>query len=164
MYVQDVMSYNVESCDTGETLSDAARIMWEHDCGVVPVVDAERRVVGMITDRDICMAVTLQNRLASEIKVGEVMSQPVHACTPVDDVREALEVMRRAQVRRLPVVDGQGKLAGILSQSDVLRHSDQGKSKKHVSHKEAIKTLKAVSQPHETTPEGAEVAVDDADA
>lgn len=163
MYVQDVMSYNVGACGPEATLADAARIMWDRDCGAVPIIDGEKRVVGMVTDRDICMALSTQNRLASEVKVGEVMSQSLRTCTPVDDIREAMELMRHDQLRRLPVVDGQGRLAGILSVSDIVRHADKGKSKKHVSHRDAMALLKAITKPHEDRQVG-ELVVDDADA
>ncbi len=142
------MTSEVESCHAEHTLSEAAAAMWRRDCGAVPVVDGEGRVIGIITDRDICMALATRSQLASEIKVGEVMSGPAQTCTTADDVREALEVMKDGQLRRIPVVDGAGRLAGILSISDIILHSDRGKSKKHVSHADAMAALKAISKPH----------------
>lgn len=149
MLVERLMTRDVEACRPESLLSEAAAIMWRRDCGVVPVVDAERHVVGVVTDRDICIALATRPRVASEVRVGEVMSRPVHTCTEVDDLSEALELMRRERVRRLPVLDGGDKLAGILSLNDVILHSDRGKSKKHVSHRETMLTLKAVSTPHD---------------
>jgi CBS domain-containing protein len=146
MRVQDIMTTNVEACSPEQDLGAAATIMWERDCGSVPVVDNERKVVGMITDRDICMAVATRNKLASEIKVGEVISGNVYACAPDDKLRDALETMQSAQLRRLPVVDASGVLHGILSINDVILHSDKGRSKKHISHKEVMETLKALSE------------------
>jgi CBS domain-containing protein len=147
-----VMTRDVEACGPEADLASAAAIMWRRDCGAAPVVDGDGRVVGMITDRDICMALATRGQPATEVKVGEVMSHPVQACTTVDDVKEALEVMRRDQLRRLPVVDSAGRLAGILSLSDVVLHSERGKSKKHVSHRDAMLTLKAICRPHGAPP------------
>jgi CBS domain-containing protein len=146
MRVQDIMTADVEACSPESDLAAAAMIMWNRDCGSVPVVDTERRVVGMITDRDICMAVATRNRLASEIKVGEVMTGRVYACAPDDRIKDALETMQSAQLRRLPVVDNDGVLHGILSINDVVLHSGQGQSKKHVSHRDAMATLKILCE------------------
>ena len=146
MKVQDIMTANVESCGPESDLAAAAMIMWRRDCGSVPVVDTERKVVGMITDRDICMAIATRNKLASAIKVSEVISGRVYACAPDDDIKDALETMQSAQLRRLPVVDDDGALRGILSMNDVVLHSKKGKSKKHVSHGDVMVTLKALAE------------------
>jgi CBS domain-containing protein len=146
--VEKIMTSDVEACLASDTLSDAAAVMWRRDCGAVPVVDEERRVVGVVTDRDICMALATRGRLATEVRVGDVMTAEPRTCTSADDVREALDLMRSAQLRRLPVVDGAGRLAGILSINDIILHSDRGKSKKHVSHRSVMATLKAISAPH----------------
>jgi len=146
MKVQDIMTADVESCGPESDLSAAATIMWKRDCGSVPVVDSESKIIGMITDRDICMAVTTRDKLASEITVGEVISGRVYACSPEDDIRDALETMQSAQLRRLPVVDDNRFLHGILSINDVVLHSARGKSKKHVTHRDAMATLKVLSE------------------
>src|SRR5215213_4306396 len=108
MKVQDIMTADVEACGPESDLAEAAAIMWRKDCGSVPVVDAGRRIVGMITDRDICMAVCTRNKLATEMKVSEVISGKVYACAPTDKVGDALETMQSSQLRRLPVVDADG--------------------------------------------------------
>ncbi|HKQ53524.1 MAG TPA: CBS domain-containing protein [Pyrinomonadaceae bacterium] len=146
MKVQDIMTTAVETCGPESDLAEAAAIMWKRDCGSVPVVDAGRRIVGMITDRDICMAVCTRNKLANEMKVAEVISGKVYACAPGDNIHDALETMQSSQLRRLPVVDADGSLRGILSINDVVLHSGRGKSKKHVSHRDAMETLKALSE------------------
>jgi CBS domain-containing protein len=146
MKVQDIMTADVETCSPESDLGAAATIMWKRDCGSIPVVDAEQKVVGMITDRDICMAVATRNKLASAIKVGEVISGRVYACSPDDDIKDALETMQSAQLRRLAVVDDDGRLHGILSINDVVLHSAKGRSKKHVSHRDVMATLKALSE------------------
>jgi CBS domain-containing protein len=148
MKVRDIMTGHVGSCRPEMNLAEAARILWDKDCGAAPVVDAEGNVVGMITDRDICMAVTTRNRLASDVTVSEVINGAVKTCALEDNVSAALKTMRNEQLRRLPVVDEDGKLCGILSLNDVILNSKQGKSKKgaHVSHADVMDTLKALCQ------------------
>jgi predicted transcriptional regulator len=75
------------------------------------------------------------------------MSKVIYSVSPDDDIYDAIGVMRERQIRRLPVVDQEGRLQGILSVGDIVRNADKGKSKKHVSNKEAMRLLKAVSQP-----------------
>ena len=120
MMVSDLMTREVEACRPGQSLAEAAGLMWRRDCGAVPVVDEGGAVVGIITDRDICMALASRRAYAFEVAVGEVMSRDVVTCTPEDDAEEALEVMRRRQVRRLPVVDAHGRLLGMITETDVL--------------------------------------------
>jgi len=95
--------------------------MWEGDCGAVPVVTEDRKVIGMITDRDICIAAATRSKPPAEIRAGEVIStnHGVHAVKPDDDVRVALRTMRKHKVRRLPVVDREQRLAGIVSINDL---------------------------------------------
>jgi CBS domain-containing protein len=148
MKVRDIMTGQVGSCGPETNLAEAARIMWDKDCGAAPVLDGEGKVVGIITDRDICMALTTRNRPASEVSVGEVISGAVKTCAAEDAVGAALKKMRDEQLRRLPVVDDEGKLVGMLSLNDCILHSKQGKSKKgaHVSHADVMDALKALSQ------------------
>ena len=120
MKVRDVMTSDVGYCQPNTALAQAAMIMWQRDCGVVPVVNDEQQVVGMITDRDICIAVSMQNRLASQIKVGEIIYGEVKSCRPEDDLEDVLKTMRKRQLRRLPVTSKDGVLAGIISIGDLL--------------------------------------------
>jgi len=150
MIVADIMTGGVQTCRSDSNLAEAARVMWENDCGSVPVVDETGAVIGIITDRDICMAVATQNRLASEIVVGDAASTKVYTCFPETPVKDALALMKEKQVRRLPVVNGQGALVGILSLHDVALNSKKGESKKeaHIAHKDVMATIKAISEPH----------------
>ena len=148
MIVEDLMTREVEACRPESSLAEAAAVMWRRDCGAVPVVGEDGTVVGMLTDRDICMALASRRAYASEVRVGEVMSRDVVSCTPEDDCEEALEAMRRRQVRRLPVVDSQGRLAGILSVADVLRRTRKGGGRRRIKRGEALATLKAIVRPH----------------
>ncbi|MDX1648720.1 MAG: CBS domain-containing protein, partial [Myxococcota bacterium] len=119
--VADLMQTDVRRCQPDDALSEAARIMWERDCGCAPVVaaDGSGRVVGMITDRDVCMAAWTRGAPLARIPVGDVMARRVHAVHPDDDVAEAEALMRSARVRRLPVVDDTGHLRGVLSLADL---------------------------------------------
>lgn len=145
MKVKDACTPNVKTCSPEANLAHAAVLMWESDCGIVPVVDGEGRPVGVITDRDIAIAVGTRGRPASEIAVQEVMSRNLRTARPEDEVRSALEAMGTAQVRRLLVVDGRGVLAGVLSLSDVVRRLD-GRGGPAVE--EVVEALKAIGRPH----------------
>jgi CBS domain-containing protein len=93
--------------------------MWEADCGVVPVVDG-RALHGVVTDRDLFIALATRNALASELTVGSVARESPITCTPRDDVQQAMGKMKTHRVRRLPVVDKDGTLVGIVSMNDLL--------------------------------------------
>lgn len=121
MNVGELMTRDVRTCAPSDSMNDAARIMWERDCGCVPVVEADGTVVGMITDRDICMAAYTQGRRLMYMNVGSAASKNVVTVGPNDSIRRAEELMRDAQVHRLPVVDTAGRLVGLLSLSDLAR-------------------------------------------
>src|SRR5262249_43700280 len=140
MKVQDVMTKNVRSCRTDTSLAEAAAMMWDNDCGVVPVIEANGKVVGVITDRDVCMAVATKNRLPSDIRVSETISYNIDACLPDDDVRSALKVMQKSKVRRLPIVNREGNLQGLLSLNDIILKVDKGGGK-DISSDDIITTL-----------------------
>lgn len=119
MQISAIMTRYVRTCAPEDTLKMPAQIMWDNDCGSVPVVDADQRVVGMITDRDICMASLFRDEPPSGIPVGEVMSKNVFTCRPDQSVAEAEWVMKDKQIRRIPIVDGDNHLVGILSLADI---------------------------------------------
>jgi CBS domain-containing protein len=148
MNVDQFMSHDVRSCTPSDSLNHAAMVMWGRDCGFVPVVDApDGTLAGVITDRDICMAVATKHRAIESIPVGEVMNRQVVSCMPTDDVRVAMERMAEAQVRRIPVVDRKGNLKGVLSLNDLAlaAETDGPRKSSAVSHSDVVKTLKAVS-------------------
>jgi CBS domain-containing protein len=128
MKVKELMTSDVKSCSPETNLAAAAKIMWEGDCGAVPVTDDRGKVIGIITDRDICIAAATRSRREGEIPVQEVSSKTVYTCTPGDDVRAALETMKNRKVRRLPVVGQDGRLAGILSIHDIALQARSGKN------------------------------------
>ncbi len=147
MKVRDIMTGGPERCTAGTDLAAAAMVMWRNDCGVVPVVsDFGEKAVGVITDRDICMAVATRHRRAEEIRVEEVMSGRLHAVHPADDVHTALEMMRAHQVRRLPVVNGDGVLEGVLSINDLILQARPAGHRLHaqLAYEEVMETLAAI--------------------
>jgi CBS domain-containing protein len=121
MLVEDLMTRNVASVRSDQSLAVAARLMWDCDCGALPVVDADAKVVGVITDRDICMATWSRGLAPGEIRAREVMSENLVTCQPRDAIARAEQVMRTKQIRRLPVVDSERRLLGILSLADIAR-------------------------------------------
>jgi CBS-domain-containing membrane protein len=119
--VRDVMSREVRWCRAWDTLEHAARLMWEHDCGALPVVDDHGRPIGMITDRDICMAAYTQGRSLSQIQVSVAASRCLHFVRPGAPLDLACAEMRAQRVRRLAVIDVGGNLIGVVSFSDIAR-------------------------------------------
>jgi CBS domain-containing protein len=121
MKVQDVMTREVESLSPESNLAQAATIMWNRDCGIVPIVEhSPRRLVGVLTDRDICIATATRHREPAEVSVGDAMTPEPRTCAPSDDIHVALNTMKQAQVHRLPVVDPEGALVGMLSLNDCI--------------------------------------------
>ena len=123
MKVTDLMTPEVQACTTHDSLNAAARIMWDHDCGCAPVVDTHGKLVGIVTDRDVCMAAYTQGLPLEKISVQRAMSAEVISCGRTDDLESAHRLMRTHEVHRLPVVDSRGRLAGILSLSDLLKYA-----------------------------------------
>jgi CBS domain-containing protein len=144
--VEQVMTKTVRACGPDEPLSTAAAIMWQHDCGCVPIVDEDRHVLGMVTDRDICMAGLTQRKPAHELPVTLPMSDKVWSCRPTDTVDLAERTMREKRVRRLPVLDTSNRLVGILSFADIVREA-KGKSAE-ISETDVRDTIAAIGTPH----------------
>ena len=119
MNVERVMKRDVKACKTSDNLNRAAQLMWENACGCIPVTDQGNKIVGMLTDRDICMAAYTQGRTLDSIAAETSMAQKVVTCRIDDDVTTAIRLMRETGVRRLPVVDERGSLRGIVSLDDL---------------------------------------------
>jgi len=123
MKVQEIMTADVETCRLEDTLDRPAAIMWERDCGVVPVVDDESRIVGMVTDRDIAIRGVAQGKNPARTKVRDVMTERVLYCYDDEDVEHIADSIAKLQVRRLPVVDRKKQLVGVVSLADIaLKH------------------------------------------
>jgi len=154
MKVERLMTKDVRTCTPEQSLNDVVRVMWEKDCGCVPITseDGTGRVVGMITDRDACMAAYFSGADLKQLRARDAMSSAVHSCKTSDTVAEAQELMRTARVRRLPVVDESEQLIGLISLADISRAAARiarSKSrKKQITEAEIGETLAAISEPH----------------
>jgi CBS domain-containing protein len=148
MRVRDLMRSPVVFCHPETNLAEAAALMWDRDCGALPVVNGGGKVTGVITDRDMCVALGTRNKRASEITVGDVSSRVPRTCGPDDDIHTALKAMSEARVRRLPVVNRAGMLEGILCLHDILlraRHCD-GTKRPGVSYEDVVNALVGICQ------------------
>ena len=148
MRIDQVMSRDVHFCTPDETLASAASLMWDYDCGCVPVCSSDQNpeVVGMITDRDICMAALFQGRSLGELRIEAVMSRDVRTCRPTDRPAEVERLMRDHQIRRVPVTDRARRLVGIVSLADLARDGGELEA----SPVEIAATLAAISEPSRT--------------
>lgn len=147
MKIKDLMTKRVESCSRETDLGTAGNQMWNADCGILPVVEGpDRKVLGTITDRDICMALVTSGKRPHERTVGEVMSQHAHTVTVDAEANDALDIMARNRVRRLPVVNPDGSLQGIVSLNDLVQYADDVRSgeRPRVSEPKFVHTLQAI--------------------
>jgi CBS domain-containing protein len=148
MKVKDVMMGTPYYCQPETNLGSAAELMWNADCGFLPVESDDGKVIGVITDRDICIALGTRNRPAGEVTVAEVVTGKLYSCTPEDDIHMALQTMKDARVRRLPVLSENGTLAGILSVDDILPRAEPSSFGKEpeLSSDEVVRTLRSITQ------------------
>lgn len=121
MRVRDVMSTPPVTCQPGTDLAAVTKLMWDRDCGFVPVVDAAGHLAGVLTDRDICVAAATRRLQPERIPASDVMHAPVHSCLSTDALDAVLATMSTHQLRRLPVLDASGQLQGVVSMNDVAR-------------------------------------------
>jgi CBS domain-containing protein len=143
MHVREIMTTRVNTCRPEDTLNVAARMMWEDDIGAVPVVDGDRGVLGMLTDRDLCMAAYTRGLPLTAISASDVMSKKIYSCKPSVTLAQAEQLMREHQVRRLPVVDDDNQLVGILTLNDLARATHGSRR----GHAELVGTIAAICAP-----------------
>ena len=162
MKVKEIMTPDAKAIWLTESLADAAKLMWENDCGVLPIIKDGQKVIGMITDRDICMAVVMRDTHPSSVSVEEVMTGQVYSVNPEDDVDQALQAMQEHKVRRLPVVNLEGELEGILSMNNIVLNAGNadGALSNSLNYREVVKTYQAICE----HPPPAEKAADAAGA
>jgi CBS domain-containing protein len=146
--IKDIMTGEPRTCSPDTNLAAAAALMLDGDCGILPVV-ADGKLVGVVTDRDMYIALATRNKRASDITVGEVVQTPVHTCGPDDDVEAALETMKQHCVRRLPVEGFGGTIMGIVSLNDIVLASGP---RKPVRDTEIVSTLQAICAHHHPSP------------
>jgi CBS domain-containing protein len=148
MKVHDVMTSIVKCCGPEIDLSTAILVMCETDCGALPVIDEAGRVIGMITDRDIAIAAASKGRPTSDIVVSEVISRQVYGVSRDEDIKSALKTMRQEKARRLPVVDDDGILQGILSLNDIVICAEdaRGKQVPDITYEDVVSTYRAICE------------------
>lgn len=144
MKVKKIMTRSVGFCREKDNLTKAVSVMWKKDCGIVPIVDKKSKVVGTVTDRDVSVSVFLQNKPASNVLVGDIMSKKVKTCSSKNEVKDVLKTMEKHQIKRLPVVKKNGKLEGIISITDIMLASKNDRALR----RKLLKTLEAISKPH----------------
>lgn len=154
MKVEQIMTHGASCCRPEDTLDVPARLMWEQDCGSVPVVqgsDGSGRVVAMITDRDVAMAAYTQGRPLCAIPVASAMSRDVVTCRPGDPVSLALKILGDRQLHRLPVVSGDGEIVGMLSLADIAREArrEHGHVPCEVGDLQVAAAVERLSQPRQ---------------
>jgi CBS domain-containing protein len=156
MRISDLCVCDVASCTRETSLARAGTLMRRLEVGTLPVVDRDDRVIGMITDRDIALELARRNAPASEVFVDEVMSDRVETVTADHDVREALRIMARHRIRRLPVVDADDRLEGIISIDDLFRHSMERGDGKGIDPEEVAEALLEITRDYQAEPAGRE--------
>lgn len=153
MKVRELMTTRAASVCSDDSLGTAAQAMWDCDCGSVPVKDGNTgQVIGMITDRDICMATWSKDRAPSAIRVSEAVSGQLFSCKPDDSVAAAEQLMCRKQIRRIPVLDQDRKLLGILSLADIATRAKssgaQASGSDELAPSKVAETLTDICRPH----------------
>lgn len=149
MLVREIMTSNVASCHVDSNLEAVALLMWNHDCGAIPVVDTAGRPFGLVTDRDIAIGCALNNRPLWDMRAGDLLDgRPLYACMENDEVTGALELMRNRAVRRLPVTDRSEELKGMLSMSNLIQLARERPDESTLSFSQLAEALKAVTAPY----------------
>lgn len=148
MKVKDIMTVEARTCSTATSCAAAAALMLDGDCGVLPVLD-DGRLVGVVTDRDMYIALATRDQRASELSVGEVVQKPVFTCSPDDDVQTVLDTMKQHRVRRLPVAGFGGTVMGMVSMNDIVLASGPRKPVRDV---DVVNTLQAICGHHHPSP------------
>jgi CBS domain-containing protein len=145
MKVRDVMTKEAVFCRLDTPLSEAAEIMWKRGCGFLPVLGEAGNVIGVITDRDLSIAFGTRNRRPSELLAKDVMPGKLFTCTAQDSIHSALNTMRIERLRRLPVIDREGTLVGVLSIDDLVLKASENDRNKKISYKDVEDAYKAIN-------------------
>jgi CBS domain-containing protein len=127
MIIENLMHQPAITCHPNDSLEHAASLMWDHDCGALAVVDEEGKLTGVITDRDICMGAYTQGRTLDSIPVAQAMAKHAIACSRSDSIESIERLMSEHQIRRVPVVEGDGRVVGMLSLADLARQAASGR-------------------------------------
>ena len=149
MKVKDIMTPAPHVCTPDTNLAAAAVLMLDGDCGILPVVD-DGRIVGVVTDRDMYIALATRNERASHVTVRDVIQAPAMTCGPEDDIHTALATMKQRRIRRLPVEGFGGTVLGIISMNDILLATGPNGS---IGEDEVVDTLQTISAHHHPMPQ-----------
>lgn len=139
MKCKDLMTKHVKTCTPECTAKQAAQIMQDWNCGVVPIINKNDEIQGIVTDRDIALYTALKNKKAENVYVKEFMTKNVFTCRHDQDIDTAISVMKSNKVRRLPIVNQQNQLVGLISLGDIAVLS-------HEEH-ETFEALESISSP-----------------
>ncbi len=147
MYIAEVMTTTVKTCSPNDTLQSAACAMRDQDCGALPVVDDQMHVLGMITDRDICLAACREQRVLDDLPVSHAMSRSIYWVSPRESVANVERMMQNHQIRRIPVVSNE-QLVGIVSIGDLARAARSTKAREttELNPEQIGETLAGVSE------------------
>ncbi|MDL0432648.1 CBS domain-containing protein [Marinobacter sp. TBZ242] len=153
MKVSEVMVTEVACCSPQTSLQDIAMLMWNNDCGAIPLVDEQEHPVGIITDRDICMGAALQHKPLWELRGEDISShRELYCCGPDDSIKEALQLMETHEIRRLPVINQYSQLCGMVSMGDIVSFTGAESARKagdkKISSKETMEFLRHISAHH----------------
>lgn len=147
MNVSDVMHRSVHACFIDDTLDHVARVMWENDCGSVPLTDITGKVVAIVTDRDVCMAAYTQAQPLKNIVASSAASRTVATVHENATIETVEAIMRDRQIRRVPVVDTDGKPVGMVTLNDLVVHAHiGGRRREGLSAESIAKTLAAICE------------------
>jgi CBS domain-containing protein len=149
MKIADIMTTNPDWCVPEASTTQAARIMKRMNVGIVPVLESEtsRKLIGVVTDRDLCLTVIANGEHPDAIRVKQVMTTGAVTCRPDDDIQTAADLMRENQIRRVPIVDDQRVLQGMLSLADVLQRSNLSSDATHSTLKKVMEPSRQASKP-----------------
>ena len=129
--IRDVMTSDPCTIDAEKPVAYAAKMMRDEDVGLAPIVEGDK-LIGMLTDRDIAIRVVAEGKDPNQVTVREIASKQVVTIDPQQDLNEALRIMAKHQVRRLPVVEEDGRLVGVVAQADIAREGDDTQTGKLV--------------------------------
>lgn len=148
MKAKDLMMMTPYACHPETNLGAATELMWKGNCGFLPVLESTGRIKGVITDRDICVALGTRNKAAGNVTVGEVMHGKLLKCSAEDEIHVVLQTMREGHVRRLPVIGGDSKLVGVISLHDIAMRTQPARPgvEPELPAEEVLRTYRAIAQ------------------
>ena len=145
MTVKEVMTKPVATCRLDTNLAEATALMWENNCGILPVLNETGELAGVVTDRDLCIALGTRNVRSAELCVRDVVNSQIQVCKASDDIHSALWSMSEGKIRRLPVVNDDAMLEGIVSMDDVvLNAQNDARAGSAISFGDIVTTLQAI--------------------